>query len=60
MKIFKNLFIIGAIGVCFASCSKHTTCSAYTVNYETNDNQEDWYGQVSEKQVESLWNFCNF
>ena len=54
MKIFKNLFIIGAIVVCFASCSKHTTCSAYTVNYEFNDSQEGWYGQVLENKVESL------
>ena len=54
MKIFKNLFIVGALVMCFASCSKHTTCSAYSTNYEIDDNQEDWFAQVSDKKMESL------
>lgn len=55
MKVFKTLFAVAAIALCFASCSRHTTCSAYGASiYQLEDNQDEVHVQATEKNVESM------
>ena len=55
MKVFKSLVAIAAITFCFASCSQHTTCSAYGAStYHLEDNQDEIHVQSTVKDVESM------
>ena len=55
MKIFKNLVAVAAITFCFASCSQHTTCSAYGASiYQLDNDQEEMHVHSTEKNVESM------
>ena len=42
MKVFKNLVAVVVIIFCLASCSQHTTCSAYGAStYQIDHNQDE-------------------
>lgn len=53
MKVFKNLVAVAAITFCFASCSQHTTCSAYGAStYQIDNNQDEINVQATVENVE--------
>ena len=53
MKVFKSLVAVAAITFFLASCSQHTTCSAYGAStYQINNNQDEINVQSTDENVE--------
>jgi hypothetical protein len=53
MKVFKNLVAVSGLIFCLASCSQHTTCSAYGAStYQFNESPNEINVRSTEKIVE--------